>query len=197
VIANTRAGQITIFRSKCSRAGRYRVQHLIEERRGNANLIDWLDEITRLSEEASPQYERSMRGSLPTFTIICGLIGAVAMAQDKNIEAAKQGAENWLAVVDKGDYAASYDEAASIFKLAVTKEDWLQKVRAARSPLGKVVSHKWKHAQYKTSLPGAPDGEYVVIQYETSFDNKRSAVETITPTLDKDARWRVSGYYIR
>jgi hypothetical protein len=109
----------------------------------------------------------------------------------------KTGRGELVGVVDKGDYAASYDEAASIFKLAVTKEDWLQKVRAARSPLGKVVSRKWKHAQYKTSLPGAPDGEYVVIQYDTSFDNKRSAVETITPTLDKDAQWRVSGYFIR
>jgi hypothetical protein len=28
------------------RAGRYRVQHLIEERGGNAKLIDWLDELT-------------------------------------------------------------------------------------------------------------------------------------------------------
>ena len=122
---------------------------------------------------------------------------AIAMAQDKNIEAAKKGAESWLAVVDKGDYAASYDEAASIFKLAVTKEDWLQKVRTARNPLGKVISRKLKGTQYKTSLPGAPDGEYVVIQYDTSFENKRSAVETITPTLDKDAQWRVSGYFIR
>jgi len=132
-----------------------------------------------------------------TVTIICSLIGAIAMAQDKNIEAAKKGSESWLAVVDKGDYSASYEEAASIFKLAVTKEDWLQKVRAARNPLGKVISRKLKGTQYKTSLPGAPDGEYVVIQYDTSFENKRSAVETITPTLDKDAQWRVSGYFIR
>ena len=132
-----------------------------------------------------------------TVTIIGSLIGAIAMAQDKNIEAAKKGSESWLAVVDKGDYAASYEEAASIFKLAVTKEDWLQKVRAARNPLGKVISRKLKGTQYKTSLPGAPDGEYVVIQYDTSFENKRSAVETITPTLDKDAQWRVSGYCIR
>ena len=132
-----------------------------------------------------------------TVTFICSLIGAIAMAQDKNIEAAKKGSESWLAVVDKGDYTASYEEAASIFKLAVTKEDWLQKVRAARNPLGKVISRKLKGAQYKTSLPGAPDGEYVVIQYDTSFENKRSAVETITPTLDKDAQWRVSGYFIR
>ena len=132
-----------------------------------------------------------------TVTFICSLIGAIAMAQDKNIEAAKKGSESWLAVVDKGDYAASYEEAASIFKLAVTKEDWLQKVRAARNPLGKVISRKLKGTQYKTSLLGAPDGEYVVIQYDTSFENKRSAVETITPTLDKDAQWRVSGYFIR
>ena len=132
-----------------------------------------------------------------TVTFICSLIGAIAMAQDKNIEAAKKGSESWLAVVDKGDYSASYEEAASIFKLAVTKEDWLQKVRAARNPLGKVISRKLKGTQYKTSLPGAPDGEYVVIQYDTSFENKRSAVETITPTLDKDAQWRVSGYFIR
>lgn len=131
-----------------------------------------------------------------TFTIICSLVGAIAMAQDKN-EAAKKSAESWLAVVDKGDYAASYDEAASIFKLAITKEDWLQKVRAARGPLGKMISRKLKLMQYETTLPGAPDGEYVVIQYDTSFENKRSAVETITPTLDKDGQWRVSGYFIR
>ena len=131
-----------------------------------------------------------------TFTIICSLVGAIAMAQDKN-DAAKKSAESWLAVVDKGDYAASYDEAASIFKLAITKEDWLQKVRAARGPLGMMISRKLKLMQYETTLPGAPDGEYVVVQYDTSFENKRSAVETITPTLDKDGQWRVSGYFIR
>jgi hypothetical protein len=45
-------------------------------------------------------------------------------------------------------------------------------------------------------LPGAPDGEYVVIQFESSFEKKKSAVETVTPMLEKDGKWRVSGYYI-
>jgi hypothetical protein len=31
---------------KCTRAGRYRLHRLIEERGRNAKLIDWLDEIT-------------------------------------------------------------------------------------------------------------------------------------------------------
>jgi hypothetical protein len=48
-----------------------------------------------------------------------------------------------------------------------------------------------------TTMPGAPDGEYVVIQYQTTFEHKNSAVETVTPMLDNDGQWRVSGYYIR
>lgn len=50
---------------------------------------------------------------------------------------------------------------------------------------------------YMTSLPGAPDGEYVVVQFETSFTNKKAAAETVTPMLENDGQWRVSGYYIK
>ncbi len=50
---------------------------------------------------------------------------------------------------------------------------------------------------YQTSLPGAPDGKYVVIQFKTSFENKKSATETITPMMDNDGKWRVSGYFIK
>jgi hypothetical protein len=54
-----------------------------------------------------------------------------------------------------------------------------------------------KRARYETSLPGAPDGEYVVIQFETSFENKKAAIETVTPMFEKNRGWRVSGYYIQ
>jgi hypothetical protein len=37
----------------------------------------------------------------------------------------------------------------------------------------------------------------VVLQYQTSFANKKDAVETVTPMRDKDGQWRVSGYYIK
>jgi hypothetical protein len=44
---------------------------------------------------------------------------------------------------------------------------------------------------------GAPDGEYVVLKYDTVFDKKEHAVETVTPMKDADGLWRVSGYFIR
>jgi hypothetical protein len=70
-------------------------------------------------------------------------------------------------------------------------------MQAVRKPLGKLVTRKVKTKTYRTSLPGAPDGEYVVIEFETSFENKKWAVETVTPMMDKDGKWRVSGYYIK
>jgi hypothetical protein len=60
-----------------------------------------------------------------------------------------------------------------------------------------MVARKLKSKQYTKNLPGAPDGECVVIQYETTFEKKQSAIETVTPMLDKDGKWRVSGYYIK
>jgi hypothetical protein len=67
---------------------------------------------------------------------------------------------------------------------------------AARGPLGKIISRRVRSAQYAESLPGAPDGRYVVIQYEAIYEHKRSAIETVTP-MDQNGEWKVSGYYIR
>lgn len=125
------------------------------------------------------------------------LMAPLLMAQDAKTEAAQKAAESWLTLVDSGDYNSSYDQAASLFKEHVTKEEWSHLVRPVRAPLGKVVSRKLESAQYTTSLPGAPDGQYVVIQYNSSFENKKAAVETVVPMLDKDGQWRVSGYTIK
>ena len=46
-------------------------------------------------------------------------------------------------------------------------------------------------------LARRPDGQYVVMQYKTSFANKKSAIETVTAMLEKDKKWRVSGYFIK
>jgi len=133
--------------------------------------------------------------------VIVGLIlsGGTVMAGDagKETAAAVAAAEKWLATVDAGNYAASWSDAAEYFRNAVKPEQWEQAMQSARKPFGKLLSRKMQTKAYKTSLPGAPDGEYVVIQFATSFENKKAGVETGTPMMDKDGTWRVSGYYIK
>ena len=120
-----------------------------------------------------------------------------AFAADKPEDEARKSAEQWLALVDAGKYAESWKSAAEYFKTAVSEEQWGHSLDAFRKPLGELVSRKLKSAQYAKSLPGAPDGEYVVLQFETSFANKKEAIETVTPMLDKGGKWRVSGYFIK
>ena len=121
-------------------------------------------------------------------------------APNSNPDAEKLGIESaqaWLEFVDNEKYAESWEEAAEYFKSSISKEKWTNTIHAVRNPLGKVISRKLKSQKYTTSLPGTPYGDYVVIQYNTTFKNKKAAVETITLIQDKDGKWKVSGYYIK
>jgi hypothetical protein len=54
-----------------------------------------------------------------------------------------------------------------------------------------------KSADCTELLPGAPDGHYMSLQFDTSFANKKAAVETVTQILEADGTWKFSGYYIK
>ncbi|MGD0929225.1 MAG: DUF4019 domain-containing protein [Candidatus Korobacteraceae bacterium] len=127
--------------------------------------------------------------------LIVALAG-VTLAEDKT-KAAEAAAEAWLELLDSGHYAQSWQDFSSMFKAAVGEKEWEQQMRAVRTPLGEMISRKVRSADFATQLPGVPDGQYVVIRYETSFANKKSAIETVTPMLDKDGQWHVSGYFIK
>ena len=129
--------------------------------------------------------------------VVAVFVAATGAAEDKPEDLAQAAAEPWLKLVDDSNYDASWDEAAKLFQGAVTKEQWSQAAAGARRPFGKLVSRKVKSRQYAEELPGAPDGKYVVIQFDTVFEKKSSAVETVTPMLDPDGSWRVSGYFIQ
>jgi len=132
-------------------------------------------------------------------TLLVFLLAPVSLIGQESVDKkeAVAAAEEWLTMVDAGAYDASWDSAAAYFKEAVTPENWAASLKAFREPLGTLISRRVKVSEHRTSLPGAPDGEYVVIQFVTSFENKESTVETVTPMKDPDGQWRVSGYFIR
>jgi hypothetical protein len=125
------------------------------------------------------------------------VLGGLLFAAAKPEAEAQKSAEQWLAFVDAGNYAESWKTAAEYFQAAVSEEQWEHSLDAVRKPLGALIPRKLKDAKYTKSVPGAPDGEYVILQFTTSFANKKEAVETVTPMLEKGNTWKVSGYYIK
>lgn len=120
------------------------------------------------------------------------------MENDQNSATdATAAAQEWLELIDKGDASGSYERAASLFKSAVSPEQWQSSLAAAQAPLGRPLSRSLKSSRYAEELPGAPDGKYYVIEYETAFERKQKGTETVVPMLDEDGVWRVSGYFVR
>ena len=124
------------------------------------------------------------------------LATSIAFAGGEKEKAATDAALAWLQLVDAGKYGDSWDQASSVFKAATTKDGWQGDLGKVRTPLGKLVSRKLKSAAF-TQAAGAGQTEYVIIQFETSFEHMPAAIETITPSHEPDGKWRVAGYFIK
>lgn len=126
--------------------------------------------------------------------LVCSLVSVqVATATDFETRTVN----NWLNLVDSGKYSESWDEAGEYFKSMVTKEDCARKVAGVREAFGVVKYRKLTSSRSATSLPGAPDGQYVVMRFNSSFAHKNKAIETVTSMKDKDGVWKVVGYFIK
>jgi hypothetical protein len=118
-------------------------------------------------------------------------------AQESSTKAAQTATEAWLSLIDNENYAASWDAAASFFRARITPEQWQTAAQRARSPFGQLKSRTPTSAKATTTLPGAPDGQYVVFQFTTSFERKAAALESVTAIRETDGTWRVGGYFVK
>jgi hypothetical protein len=126
------------------------------------------------------------------FLLICA---ALLFAAPVNEQAASSGVA-WLKLIDNRKYAASWEEASAYFRSRVPEKTWVSMVQGVRTPLGSLVSRSQPSVTFAKTLPGAPDGNYALMQFQTSFQQKASAVETLTMMADGE-QWRVAGYFIK
>ena len=133
---------------------------------------------------------------LITMLLICLGFGQLR-AESENKKTAVSAAQVWLTLIDTGRYSDSWSEASTYFRRAVTEQNWVASLGAVRKPLGKLTSRKVAKTQESSSLPGAPDGSYVIVSFKTAFEQKKSAIETVTFMLENDGKWRAAGYFIK
>ena len=123
------------------------------------------------------------------------IFAAVLFAEPVSDQAAPSG-EAWLKLIDNSKYADSWKEASAYFRSRITEKTWATTVQGVRVPLGARTSRKLQNLTFTKTLPGAPDGSYAVMVFQTSFQNKASAKEQLTVMADGD-QWRAAGYLIQ
>jgi hypothetical protein len=123
------------------------------------------------------------------------IFAALLFAAPVNDQATSSG-EAWLKLIDAGKYANSWKEASAYFRSAIPEKTWVTMVQGVRAPLGSLVSRSQSSIIFAKTLPGAPDGNYAMMQFQTSFQKKASAVETLVLMADGE-QWRAAGYFIK
>lgn len=137
-----------------------------------------------------------MRMRMCVVLLLLAPLGLAAAAPAPEV-AAQDAALAWLALLDAGQYADSWAQAATLFRQNLTQAQWQSAAEAARTPFGALKTRSLQSATFRRDLPGAPDGEYVVMQFTTAFRGKASAIGTVTAMKDPDGSWRVAGDYIK
>lgn len=111
-------------------------------------------------------------------------------------EAAVKAATEWLKLVDTGQFGKSWDECAPLFREKVTRQTWIENLPKNRAAHGAFKSRAFSAVAPRTSLPGAPDGEYVMVRFLTDFEKTTAVEELVTMTFVGGA-WRPIGYLLR
>jgi len=132
--------------------------------------------------------------------IVASLLPALAdkaFSAEEKVTAAVDAVTPWLALVDSGQYGESWFQASSDFRGAASKEQWIHALNTVRAPLGKLVSRHLKSATHTTKLPNARPGDYVVVQYDTSYEKAPGMLEVVVAVHETNGAWKVSGYFIK
>lgn len=120
-----------------------------------------------------------------------------ALAQDPRAVLAQDAARDWLVIVDRGDVAGSWQAAGERFRQALDAQRWKQALARVRTPLGAVTRRTVLRTSFTDAFAGAPRGDYAVVQFRTSWQNKADGVEQVTLEHGTDGRWHVVGYVIQ
>ena len=135
------------------------------------------------------------------FTLLLVGAGEYGYGQDttqvsvEEEQKAQEVANDWLSLVDSLEYAASWQQAAPVLQQRESESTWEQSLESVHGPLGPLLYRSVQDRESTSEAPNLPEGEYVVIVYESSFTQLEAATETVIVTKT-DQSWQVADYSI-
>ncbi len=106
-------------------------------------------------------------------------------------------AEQFLLLLDQGEYEQCWENASELFRQSAVKYQWQKRIGHLRDQYGALNKRQLRYSKAMQDIEGAPAGKYFFLIYGSSFADKGSAIETMTMMKASDGLWRVSGYTIK
>lgn len=106
-------------------------------------------------------------------------------------------ASDWLSLVDAGRFDASWQNASEVFQTGVSLPVWASSAERLKSLFGGPLNRRLASATVEENPAGSPDGDYLILRYDSAFTNKQSAIETLSLVEEAPGVWSVAGYWIK
>ena len=101
---------------------------------------------------------------------------------------------SWLTLLDQGQYGPTWSQGGSLMHDIISQNQWVAAMQAIRKPLGNASARKASGSQATETLPGGTKGNFMIINYQTSFSNKPYVTEKVTLMAWTYGRWQVIAY---
>ena len=116
------------------------------------------------------------------------------LGDDKDsIEAGRK----WLELLDTDKSGIAWDSASKLLQSVVKRDAFIAEMRSVRKSLGKLASRTPVKFARAHELPGAPTGDYAIIEYDAAYVNGKHLSEQVIWTIESGDIWRVAGYFYR
>jgi hypothetical protein len=124
------------------------------------------------------------------------LAAGTLLAASPPKEGAQASATSWVALIDAEKYADSWAAASTLFRTMLKAADWEMMAKQVRGQAGPLKTRKSPKVTLTKSVAGLPDGDYALVQFDSSFQRATNATETVTLMAD-GGKWKVAGYFIK
>ena len=99
--------------------------------------------------------------------------------------------QDWLSLVDSGSYSQTWNDLSDVYQSSLTKDDWVNSLNSYHKSLGKLTKRK---QQYVTKSSDPSIGDYLIFQYQSSFEKKKLVNEAVSVIKGRDGNWKILGY---
>ncbi|MDA3902500.1 MAG: DUF4019 domain-containing protein [Desulfuromusa sp.] len=105
-------------------------------------------------------------------------------------------AESFVAAIDNGDFLKAYSSASPDLQLLKPEKQWIDEQSLTFQLLGKPLHRRLMTVDARDIYPGLPDGNYLLVSYQTTTEHKAKAIEVLL-LKEKGEEWMVCKYSIR
>ncbi|MBA3237820.1 MAG: DUF4019 domain-containing protein [Parachlamydiaceae bacterium] len=114
-------------------------------------------------------------------------------ALQKSVDDSLTAGRAWLKLLDQGNYGGSWETATKFIQYTLSREEWIQSMDILRKPLGSMTDRTLVDMRVAMDPPNAPQGEYMILVFDTKFSSGNTAKELLT-MQEHEGVWRLYTY---